>query len=38
MKSFYRYDHKINRKKIDREVKTKKQDNVRIKCKAQRGS
>jgi hypothetical protein len=38
MKSFYRHDLKIKRKKKDREVKTKKQYKLKIKSKAQRGS
>jgi len=37
MKSFYRHDHKINRKK-DREVQPKKQEKVKTKSKAQRSS
>ncbi len=38
MKSFYRHGHKINRKKKDREVKPKKQEKIKTKGKAQRGS
>jgi hypothetical protein len=37
MKSFYRHDHKINRKK-DRKDKSKNKEKVKPKSKAQRGS
>ncbi|SRR6266487_1165388 len=38
MKSFYRHDHKIKRKRKDRDGKPKKQEKIITKFKAQRGN